>query len=67
MSVNYGKINFIFSNISFFSAIFLTFNRFSSHAQIEEEYKWNENIILLVPNETLNHAKESLWICPFHP
>lgn len=25
--------------------------------QIEEEYKWNENIILLVPNETLNHAK----------
>lgn len=46
MSVNYGKINFIFSNISFFSVIFLTFNRFSSHAQIEEEYKWNENIIL---------------------
>lgn len=45
MSVNYGKINFILSNISFFPVIFLTFNRFSSHAQIEE-YKWNENIIL---------------------
>ena len=40
MSVNYGRINFILSNISFFSVIFLTFDRLFSRAHIEEECKW---------------------------
>lgn len=45
MSVNYDKILF-WAILVTFRWSFLTFDRLFSHAQIEEECKWDESIIL---------------------